>query len=113
MHGVPVDAQHGRVVAKGLAQPVQRQAQVGQRVPVVHLRPKQSGQAVAAVRVVGFYSEIGQQCPDFVGAEGGEGTAVVQNLEGTQEVNLQIRHRFHSIRDLATSWKRLCGRMAW
>jgi hypothetical protein len=34
------------------------------------------------------------------------------NLEGAQEVNLQIRHRFHSIRDLATSWKRLCGRMA-
>jgi hypothetical protein len=83
LHTLAVNLLASFSLTQYLPQPEEGQAQIVTGFLVIHVRPQQGSQAVAAVGAVGFNGQIDEQCANFVAAKTGKGTAVVQNLKGS------------------------------
>src|SRR5215813_10897934 len=92
-HGVLVGAQARRYDGKPRAKDEQHLAEIGTRLPVVHLRPEQRGELVPWMRLARVAGEIGQERlglfkPDRHGLAGSS-----LEVEAAEQTQLQSRHR--------------------
>src|SRR5499427_1962601 len=91
-HGVLVEAQARRDDGKPPAKDEQHLAEIGTRLPVVHLRPEQRGELLPWMRLVRVAGEIGQERlglfkPDRHGLAGSS-----LEVEAAEQTQLQSRH---------------------